>query len=164
MPSQSTQPAPTAMNGTRQTTPQPRAPELWRLLIAMVYDSLLVVSILIVASAIVVVPFGLITGAAIPGNHPLFRLWLATAVAAFFLWFWVHGGQTLGMRAWRMRVVRMDGQSLRWRDAIARLLASLLSWAACGLGFAWILVGPQHRTWHDRLAGTRLVMVKKNRS
>ncbi len=141
--------------------PAPRAPELWRLLIAMVYDSLLVISILVVATAVVVVPYGLLTGRTIPNGDPLLRLWLLASVALFFLWFWVHGGQTLGMRAWRMRVVRLDGQPLRWGDALKRLLATLLSWAVLGLGFLWIALGPEHRTWHDRIAGTRLVMLKK---
>ncbi len=149
------------MTDPETETADARAPELWRVVMGMIYDGLLIISLLVVGAAIVVVPLGLISGKTIPDGHPLFQLWLASWVAAFYLWFWTHGGQTLGMRAWRMRVLRLDGEPLTLWNASVRLLASLLSWLGLGLGFIWIVFGPEHRTWHDRIAGTRLVMLKK---
>ena len=67
------------------------------------------------------------------------------------------------MRAWRVKLVRNDGSPVRLRDALLRYFAALLSWAPLGLGFLLILVDPQHLAWHDRLSGTRLVMLKKPR-
>ena len=79
----------------------------------------------------------------------------------FFGWFWVHGGQTLGMRAWRIRLVTAAGGRPAWRHALIRFPAALLSLAPLGLGFCWSLVDSRRRTWHDILSRTRLVVVPR---
>lgn len=141
---------------------------LLRRLAAIVYDAVLLAGLLLVASAVVTLPIGLSVGP--ERAQPLFAspwfrwphfVYCVAVVAAFHLWFWTHGGQTLGMRAWRLRVVRQDGGPLGPRDAIARWLASLLSWLPFGLGFLWSLVDPCGQAWHDRLSGTRLLVVPK---
>lgn len=141
-------------------------PGLLRRLAAMLYDTLLIFGLLLLASMMVTLPVGILLGesaaGALPGN-PWFRLWLALVAPLFFLLFWHKGGQTLGMRSWRLRVVRNDGQPLTWRDALKRLLACLLSWLPLGLGFLWILVDRDRFAWHDRLSGTRLVLLKKRK-
>ncbi len=65
------------------------------------------------------------------------------------------------MRSWRLRVVREDGSPLKWTDALKRLLYALLSWLPLGLGYLWILVDNDKLAWHDRLSGTRLVLLAK---
>ncbi|WP_428605762.1 RDD family protein [Sedimenticola sp.] len=139
-------------------------PSFLRRLAAMLYDSLLVFGLLLLASMIVTLPIGILAGEAasqaLSGNL-LFRLWLALVPPAFFLLFWLKGGQTLGMRSWRLRVVRTDGAPLRWTDAVIRLLSALLSWLPLGLGYLWILVDRDRLAWHDRLSGTRLVLLAK---
>jgi uncharacterized RDD family membrane protein YckC len=61
-------------------------------------------------------------------------------------------------------VEREDGGLLTWSDSLRRLGWALLSLLALGLGFLWILVDPQRRAWHDRLSGTRIVVVPKRPS
>jgi uncharacterized RDD family membrane protein YckC len=68
----------------------------------------------------------------------------------------MRGGQTLGMRAWRVRLARMDGNAVSMRDCALRYVGALLSWGACGLGFIWLAVGPHHASWQDLLSGTRV--------
>jgi uncharacterized RDD family membrane protein YckC len=138
-------------------------PALWRRLAAMVYDGLLLLALLILAAAVAVLVLGLGLGIPTPtlSAHPLFRLYLLAVILAFFCGFWLHGGQTLGMRAWRVRVVRDDGAPLTLGRALLRLAAATLSWAALGIGFLWSLIDPDRLTWHDRLTHTRLVMVEK---
>jgi|TARA_B100000959_G_scaffold45075_3_gene45642 uncharacterized RDD family membrane protein YckC len=85
------------------------------------------------------------------------RGYLLIACFVYLGGFWVHGGQTVGMKAWRVKVVRDDGRSLSWKDAIWRFGASCLSLSAFGLGFLWALVDPTQRTWHDRLSRTHMV-------
>lgn len=145
---------------------QARTPGLFRLLAAILYDSLLVVALLFLAMALVVIPLDLFFGwekedFVALGAQPLFIAYLCGVPTFFFLWFWIRGGQTLGMRSWRIRAVRLDGGPLELRQAALRLCAALLSWAALGLGFLWVLVDRQHFSWHDRLSGTRLVMTRK---
>jgi uncharacterized RDD family membrane protein YckC len=136
-------------------------PGLFRRLAIIGYDSLLLAALFTLAAALVVLPAGLLFDTQIPDGHPLFRAYLVAVSLVFFCGFWMHGGQTLGMRAWRVRLVRKDGLPITLRDALLRYFAAILSWVPLGLGFWWILVDPQRLAWHDRLSGTRLVLLNK---
>ena len=139
-------------------------PGLLRRLAAVLYDSLLLLALLMIATALFL-PFT--GGEAIdPRRDPalewIYRAVLALLVVGFFGIFWTRGGQTLGMATWRLRVEHEDGRTLTWADTVRRLAAAALSWLALGLGWLWILVDPQRRAWHDRLSGTRVVLVGKD--
>lgn len=86
------------------------------------------------------------------------RATLLAVTAAYFVLSWSRGGQTIGMRAWRLRVVSADGSALPWPRAILRFALALLSLLACGLGFLWCLVDRQRRGWHD--LGSRSMLVR----
>jgi uncharacterized RDD family membrane protein YckC len=111
--------------------------------------------------------FLLLTGgeAIDPRIHPaleiIYRLVLVALIVGFFGVPWTRSGQTLGMATWRLRVEREDGRSLTWGDALRRLGWALVSLLPAGLGFAWVLVDPERRAWHDRLSRTRVVVVPK---
>jgi uncharacterized RDD family membrane protein YckC len=77
----------------------------------------------------------------------------------FYGWFWTHGGQTLGMRAWNLYLIKPDGKFIDWKMAAKRYFAALFSWAALGLGFTWILLDKRKYAWHDILSNTRIVYV-----
>ena len=87
------------------------------------------------------------------------RFALLAVTTAYFAISWSRGGQTIGMRAWRIRVVAADGRVLPWPRALLRFAAALLSLAALGLGFAWCLVDRERRGWHDRIARSACVRV-----
>lgn len=143
---------------------QPPPPGLLRRLAAITYDTLCLFGVLVVASSLVVLPAGLLLDTPIPPDSFGFRLYLLVVVMGYFIWPWVKGGQTLGMRVWKLRVLRMDGTGLRPLDALLRFGAALLSWAAVGFGFLWVWVDPQGLAWHDRLSDTRLFRVESQRS
>ena len=128
---------------------------LLRRLAAIVYDSLLLFGVLFVAAAIVVV-FN--RGEAV--RHPLFSVYLLGVGYLFFGWFWTHGGQTLGMRAWKFRVQRFHGGAITWMQALRRFLLAIVSWLLLGLGFLWMLVDKDRMTLHDRFSRTVLVRTK----
>jgi uncharacterized RDD family membrane protein YckC len=89
-------------------------------------------------------------------------LYLLCIAFAILGWFWVHGGQTLGMRAWRLRLVSATNNGpVSWQQALKRFAAALLSWCCLGAGFLWALFDREKRTWHDRLSGTRLILMPK---
>ena len=140
-----------------------QTPSLLRRLAAIFYDCLLLAALLMLASALVVIPLGagLEVESQTISQHPLYRLYLILVIVGFFCGFWIRGGQTLGMRAWRLMVVRDDGTPLTLGDALKRFAAALLSWAALSIGFLWSLFDAEKLTWHDRLSGTRLVMLEK---
>lgn len=128
----------------------------WRIL-SIIYDSVLSFALLIVAT-ILVLP---ISGGkpVAPGNH-LLQLYLFYVIYLFFTWFWIHGGQTLGMKAWRIRLVCDDGKPLNWTRASLRFFAALLSWALLGGGFLWALFDKNKRCLHDILTHTHLVYIR----
>lgn len=78
----------------------------------------------------------------------------------FYIFFWVRGGQTLGMRAWRFRLVRRDGQGLTYGDALKRLLWAIVTLAPAGLGLLWVLIDRDGLSLYDRLSRTGPVMLK----
>jgi uncharacterized RDD family membrane protein YckC len=139
------------------------AASLLRRLAAMMYDSLLLLALLMIVTAFFL-PFT--GGEAVRWqSFPLLTLlyWcvLAGAVLVYFGLPWTARGQTLAMTTWRLRVQRDDGCLLTWRDVAVRLAASLLSWLPAGLGFVWILFSRERRAWHDALSGTRVVVLPK---
>ncbi len=134
--------------------PAARPAGLHLVLAACVYDGLLTTAILFAAAAVAVALSG---GRSIAPGNPLFQAYLLAVPFAYFGWCWVRGGQTLGMRAWRLRLQCDDASRPGWRRALARYLAAIVSWSALGLGFAWMLVDPRGMSWHDRLSGTRIV-------
>jgi len=129
---------------------------LMRRLAAMFYDGLLLTGLLFVAS----VPVTLLHGGAFANGNMIFRLYLLAIIFIYLGWQWTHGGQTLGMKAWHLRAVSGHQAPLDWRLSGLRFLAALLSTAALGLGYVWLLFDRDRLTWHDRLSGTRLVKVK----
>jgi len=133
-------------------------PGLLRRLASIFYDSLLLIAILFIMGGVGIAMNG---GEAIPSDNLVFRTILLLTIALFFLWFWTHGGQTLGMRAWRLRLVTDTGAPPGYRAALLRLLSGFVSWLPLGLGHLWVLVDPEHLAWHDRLSGTRLVVLQK---
>lgn len=81
----------------------------------------------------------------------------------FYYWFWTHGGQTLGMRAWRIQVIdaRLDGTPPHWIKCITRFISAIISLLVFGLGYIWALFDSNKDTWHDRLSGTRTLEIPK---
>ena len=139
-------------------------PGLLRVIAAMFYDLWLVLAIwLLGATADTFIRDGLGLPSGEGGNYLLLQLFALLSPLLFFGWFWTHGGQTLGMRSWRIRVVDLNGEPIGWGLAVRRYLAALLSWAMAGAGFLWMLFDTDGCSLHDRLSGTRLVMVEKRK-
>ena len=125
----------------------------------MFYDTLLLIALFMVLTALLL--------AILPGNEvtPAVRPWyqagLLLAGLGFFALFWRFGGQTLGMRAWRLQV-RGEAGRISWSEAWLRASLALVSFACLGLGFIWSLIDRERLTWHDRLSRTRLIVVGKS--
>jgi uncharacterized RDD family membrane protein YckC len=96
-------------------------------------------------------------GEAVPPGSWWFLASLVGIAMLYFSGFWSHGGQTVGMRAWRIRVVRDDGGSLGWPRAALRFAAGLVAALPGGLGLWWGILDGRRRGWHDRLTATRVV-------
>ena len=73
--------------------------------------------------------------------------------------FWAWRATTIGGIICRIRIVRLDGTSIRFNEAVVRGLSSLFSLAVLGLGWFWAIGDPERQAWHDRIAGTYVVRV-----
>jgi len=130
-----------------------------RRLLAMLYDSLVLLALLIAASALAL-PFGSVEKVAF--RDFWFTLWLFLVCFAYLGGCWRYGGMTLGMRAWRIRLVSGNGKAVGWPRCLLRFLAGCVSLGAFGIGVFWALADAQNRTWHDLAAQTLLVRFDNN--
>lgn len=126
---------------------------LWRRFAAIFYDSLLVTALLLVLTAAVVIARG---GASFDPTSAEFRALLAFSMWLYFAWCWTHGGQTVGMRAWKLRLEDRSGRPVGWLQSIIHFLGAWLAALPLGLGYWWSLLDPERRCWHERIARTRL--------
>jgi uncharacterized RDD family membrane protein YckC len=146
----------------------------------MTYESLLVAALLL-AGGFLFVPAA--TARLEGATLIAFQAWLLLLVGAYFVWSWTRGGQTLAMKAWRLRVVTRDGDAVGVGRAMARFGAAALT-LGVGLGallllyrqrdawLAWLALAPgavsfamgfldvQGRFLHDRVSGTKIVHEK----
>lgn len=129
---------------------------LLRRLAALCYDSVLVAAILFVATAILVAFRG---GIALEAHNTGYFFYLFVTIFAFYGWFWTHGGQTLGMRAWKIRLYADDSKPVTWYQVAIRYVIACVSIACFGVGYLWILVDTHKRAWHDIVSHTKVVVV-----
>ena len=125
-----------------------------RRLLVMLYDGLVVIALLLLATALALVAG---SGEVMAGRDPLFTLYLLAVWFFYLAWCWRRAGMTVGMRAWRVAIESTGGGTPGWGQCLLRFLVSLVSAVCLGLGFAWSLFDPEKRTWHDMASRTRLV-------
>ena len=131
---------------------------LGRRLGAMLYDALILMALWMLLGFVAV---AMNDGEA--NTSPLFHSLLFVATFAFFAFFWMRGGMTLGMQAWRLRVQTPEGLSLSLPQCLMRFLAAGLALATLGLGYWWILFDRERRGWSDIASHSRVVVVPKSR-
>lgn len=138
---------------------QPKPAGLFRRLAALFYDSLLLLAVLFIATAVTLPLSG---GDAIAPGNPLLSSYLLMISFFFYGWFWRHGGQTLGMRAWRLQIRNLNAGPISWWQVLLRFLVAIPSALLLGLGYFWLLVDKKKLTWHDRYSETCIVQLSRN--
>jgi uncharacterized RDD family membrane protein YckC len=155
---------------------------LWRRLAAMVYDSLLMFAVLIVIGA---TTLPLTNGLGISRDNIFLRLYVFGALFLFLGWFWTHGGQTLGMRAWKIRLLQKSGDVVSWQQAFFYYLVSLPGWGLVfiatfytvlanhspmlrqyfpawlvySLALVWFIIDHLPDNWREKVSGLRMIQV-----
>lgn len=135
----------------------------------MVYDSLLLMAVGLGYGAIVTLLNVLIQGSPPAGEAIQWGQWrlpvfigLLAVWVGFFYYFWGHQGQTLGMRAWRLKLVDRDsGGFASPKQRLARALLAPLSLGFVGLGYFWLWLDPTGETLHGRLTRTQVLLLPK---
>lgn len=175
------------MNTTDPHATNPEAGVL-RQLIASVYDGLLLLAVLLIASALTV---PLTQAGIIKASSPLISIYLLLICFLFYAWFWVHGGQTLGMHVWHIRIEQTDGKPITWTQALIRFITGLPAWILLVLSLirfyvpekfqldyfpgwllsiepVWILlvaaallwIDRCKSSWRDKVSGTHIIVRK----
>ncbi|NQV70594.1 MAG: RDD family protein [Pseudohongiella sp.] len=147
---------------------QPRA-GLLRRLAALLYDGFLVAAIWMLIGYSMQFIVGPDTNQLVDGvvqtnpliDNILFLLMLISS-SGFYIWFWTRSGQTLGMIAWRIKLVANDGGLISVRQGIIRFLAAWPSFFMFGLGYFWLTIDANGDAFHDKLSNSKVIVVPKS--
>jgi len=135
-----------------------------RILGAIIYDTMIIFAIIFIAAQWF--PF-------IPEQYQthiivmlLKQIYILGIAFFYFGYSWRRGGQTIGMKTWRIRVQSADTAAeeyiqLSWKQCLIRYLVAIISWLPAGLGFIWIMFDSQHRSWQDIASSSQLVVLPK---
>lgn len=126
-------------------------PGLPRRLASMVYEAVLLFAVGFFAAWVFFFASGGADATAGANRH-LLQIFVALVFAAYFLWSWLRGGQTLAMKAWRIRLVGVTPRNAPVRFALALLLVPTL------ISIVWSFFDRERQFLHDRLVGTRLIV------
>ena len=150
--------------------PNEAKPSLGRHIMALVYDTFLVVPIIMLTTALLMGVYVTILPPPEAQNDvvalppTLVQSGAFLSMALFYLIFWRRGGQTLGMQAWRIRLVDISGAQASTSQLILRLVAAVPAYGLVGLGLLWRFVDRDGLYLHDRVSGTTLVQLPKANS
>ncbi|HEX5539329.1 MAG TPA: RDD family protein [Methylophilaceae bacterium] len=134
------------------------SPGLLRRLASLLYDGLLLLAILFVATFLFIALCGDATHGAL---RYVLQAYLYAVAACYFLWCWLHGGQTLAMQTWRIRLTNIENLPVSPAQAVKRYLLASAGLLFFGAGFLWALFDRQGLFLHDRLLSTRLINTQR---
>lgn len=130
-------------------------PGIQRRLVCMLYEGLVVFSILLIGFLI---PQVVLSGFGWTVSPRALWLHILLLLLIYFVWCWLNGGQTLPMKTWKLRIINSDGLPLRPMQAVLRYLIAWPSILLFGIGIFWVMFDKDQQFLHDRLAGTRIVV------
>ncbi len=125
---------------------------IWRRFASILYDSLLVIAVLIIMS----IPFFSFD---LQENNLLkviIQIYYYLITQYFFVWFWVHNEGTLGMKTWKIKII-CNNNRLSYKQAIIRFNVAIISLLFFGLGFIISLFRKDKKCFHDIISKTALV-------
>ena len=138
------------------------SPPVWRHMLALLYDTFLIIPLIIAANALLMaiyvnlfMNFDTTQEIRLPAGAV--QVVVILCIALFYWIFWRRGGQTLGMQAWRIKLVSNEGAQLTTPQIALRLVGALLSGVI--LGILWKYLDRDGYYWHDRLSKTHLILL-----
>ncbi|KAA3639966.1 MAG: hypothetical protein DWP95_09410 [Proteobacteria bacterium] len=126
----------------------------WRHVAAFVYDLFPIIGLWLITSVVVVLLRG---GDEVPPGTLWFQCLLIAQVVFYFVFSWKKGGQTLGMRAWKIGIE--DYRSMTWWQSLARCAVGILSIALLGIGLWYKKLHADGLSWMDMASQHRTVLV-----
>lgn len=129
-------------------------PGFWRRMLALAYEFLLLLGVWFIAAFLFHLIF---RDTSAEYFRPLFQFYLLCVGGIYFIWFWTHGGQTLAMQTWKLRLVSANGGKVTMQQAMVRYILAVIGISFLGFGLLWALFNRDRQFLHDKLAGTRIV-------
>ena len=123
----------------------------------MLYESLLLLGVLALTFMVPLLIVGIGTDYTPEGG--VLWIYIFAVLGMYFLWYWRRGGQTLAMQTWKLRIVNIDGNPVSLRQGWLRYALAWPSVLFFGVGLLWALIDKDRQFLHDRLAGTRIVLL-----
>jgi uncharacterized RDD family membrane protein YckC len=171
------------------------AASFFQLLGVWLYDFMLLCAIWLLAGIVYIIPAQMLTPidssktdnlSTTEFTGPIFYTYLFIISWFFFAWFWTHGGQTLGLRSWSLRLQTKEGFSLNWTQSLVRFLVAGMPWIAAlfiykqtmsqhlipepyqysvfligFIGIFWIIIDKEKRSLQDYFSDTCIVKIPK---
>lgn len=130
---------------------------------ALVYDLLLLAALLMIytGGALFFTHGAAVVPATAGAWVYAYRTGIIGVIGGYYLINWLRSGQTLGMRAWRLRVVSDAGRPLALKAAVLRAVFGALAWMPAALGVLWLYVDADHLALHDRWSKTRVIRLAR---
>lgn len=133
-----------------------KTPGLGRRLASMLYESLVVFAILLIGF---LMPQIIFSGFGFSAPPQFLWVHVIALLMFYFVWCWLHGGQTLPMKTWKLQVVNANGSPLRPMQAVLRYLAAWPSILFFGVGIFWAVFDRDKQFLHDRIAGSCIIAI-----
>lgn len=149
------------------TTLLPEAGPIRRVL-ALLYDTLVLAAITLSYVLIVAIIAKIIispkTDEAVEVyQYAWFPIGMVSVNVLFFVYSWRKVGQTIGMRAWRLKLVNLQNQTPSIQQCLLRCVLAPLSIIVIGMGYWWCWFDKEGRSAHDRLTNTRVLLLPKKK-
>jgi len=129
---------------------------------SLLYESLLLLGVLSVSFFLPHLALGMGWEIVLPGSVLILHVFIVLGV--YFVWYWRHGGQTLAMQTWKLKIVGIDGGPPAPKQLLLRYCLSWPSVFLCGAGLFWAIFDRDRQFLHDRLSGTRIIFVPPTRA
>ena len=133
--------------------PSPKPASLFKRLLAIFYDLILLATMFLLASAIAIV-FN--EHKAFASGNYIMPLWLIFVTSLYYCISWKSSGQTLGLKAWGLKLVKLDGSDFTWLEVITRFFISLILFCTI-VGFLWLLFNKNRLTIYDIVTKSKII-------
>ena len=131
-------------------------PGIGRRLLCLIYEALLLTAVVLTAGGLAT---GIAHAAGLSQPRILTQFIVIACCAGYFAVQWCRRGQTLPMKTWRIGIQTTSGKQISATQALLRMTIATIGYAAFGVSIVWALIDRDRQFLHDRIAGTRLVVV-----
>ncbi len=132
---------------------------IWKHYAAFLYDIFPILGITILTTFITLL---FRNGEAISPGTSWFRILISFEILFYYIYSWKIGGQTLGMRAWKLKIIPSDATTgMSWGNSFIRFIIGILSTATLGLGIVWKRFSKEKKSWMDICSQSRTISYEK---